>query len=53
MLQRMRDKTLSTYAHNVKVIAQGGQVTLKEPVRSDEEKHSVEAEAVRRRARAT
>jgi len=28
------------------VIAQGGQVTLKGPVRSDEEKQSVEAKAV-------
>ena len=26
----MDDKNLSTYAHNVKVIAQDGQVTLKE-----------------------
>ena len=25
----MKDKSLSTYAHNVKVIAQNGQVTLK------------------------
>ena len=33
----VKDKGLSTYAHNVKVIAQGGQVTLKGPVRSDEE----------------
>jgi len=41
----INDKTLSTYAHNVKVIAQGGQVTLKGPVRSDEEKQSVEAKA--------
>jgi len=41
----IKDKTLSTYAHNVKVIAQGGQVTLKGPVRSDEEKRSVEAKA--------
>ena len=41
----INDKTLSTYAHNVKVIAQGGQVTLKGPVRSDEEKRSVEAKA--------
>ena len=40
------DKSLSTYAHNVKVIAQGGQVTLKGPVRSDAEKQSVEAKAV-------
>lgn len=42
----MRDKSLSTYAHNVKVIAQGGQVTLKGPVRSDDEKKNVEAKAV-------
>ena len=42
----MRDKSLSTYAHNVKVIAQGGQVTLKGPVRSEDEKKSVEAKAV-------
>jgi len=41
----IRDKTLSSYAHNVKVIAQGGQVTLKGPVRSDEEKRSVEVKA--------
>src|SRR3984893_15712223 len=41
----MKDKGLSTYAHNVKVIARGGQVTLKGPVRSDEEKHAVEAKA--------
>jgi osmotically-inducible protein OsmY len=42
----MRDKTLSRYAHNVKVIAQGGQVTLKGPVRSEAEKQSVESKAV-------
>src|ERR1700674_2745141 len=41
----MKDKTLSTYAHNVKVIAQDGQVTLKGPVRSDDEKRAVEAKA--------
>ena len=39
------DKTFSTYAHNVKVITQNGQVTLKGPVRSDDEKRSVEAKA--------
>jgi hyperosmotically inducible protein len=39
------DKSLSTYAHNVKVIAQNGTVTLKGPVRSDEEKKSVEEKA--------
>jgi hyperosmotically inducible periplasmic protein len=41
----MKDKGLSTYAHNVKVIAQDGQVTLKGPVRSDEEIRAVEAKA--------
>ena len=41
----MKDKALSSYAHNVKVIAQGGQVTLKGPVRSDDEKRVVEAKA--------
>jgi hyperosmotically inducible periplasmic protein len=39
------DKALSTYAHNVKVITQGGKVTLKGPVRSAEEKKVVEAKA--------
>jgi len=42
----MQDKSLSSYAHNVKVIAQGGQVTLKGPVRSDVEKQTVEAKAI-------
>jgi hyperosmotically inducible protein len=41
----MSDKSLSTYAHNVKIITQNGQVTLKGPVRSDEEKRAVEAKA--------
>ena len=41
----MKDKTLSTYAHNVKIITQNGQVTLKGPVRSDDEKRMVEAKA--------
>jgi osmotically-inducible protein OsmY len=41
----MKDKTLSTYAHNVKVITENGQVTLKGPVRSDEEKQVIEAKA--------
>ncbi len=39
------DKQLSTNAHNVKVITQGGKVTLKGPVRSPEEKQAVEAKA--------
>lgn len=39
------DKSLSTYAHNVKVISQNGTVTLKGPVRSEDEKKAVEAKA--------
>jgi len=39
------EKSLSTYAHNVKIVARGGMVTLKGPVRTDEEKTSVEAKA--------
>lgn len=39
------DKNFSSYAHNVKVITQNGQVTLKGPVRSEEEKHAVESKA--------
>ena len=39
------DKTLSTYAHNVKIITLNGAVTLKGPVTSDEEKQKVGAMA--------
>lgn len=39
------DSSLSTYAHNVKVIAQNGKVTLKGPVRSTDEKQSIEQKA--------
>jgi hyperosmotically inducible periplasmic protein len=39
------DKSLSTYAHNVKIVAQDGKVTLKGPVRSEEEKSAIEAKA--------
>src|SRR6516164_4609376 len=39
------DKSLSTYAHNVKVISQNGTVTLRGPVRSEDEKATVEAKA--------
>jgi hyperosmotically inducible protein len=42
----VKDKSLSTYAHNVKIITQGGQVTLKGPVRTDDEKRAIEAKAV-------
>jgi hyperosmotically inducible periplasmic protein len=40
------DTTLSTYAHNIKIISQDGKVTLRGPVRSDEEKTNIEAKAV-------
>ena len=41
----MEDKSLSTYAHNVKIITQNGMITLKGPVRSDDEKQTVETKA--------
>jgi hyperosmotically inducible periplasmic protein len=41
----MQDKSLSTYAHNVKIVTQDGQVTLKGPVRSQDEKKAIEAKA--------
>src|SRR5271163_5104042 len=40
------DKSLSTYAHNIKIITVNGAVTLKGPVKSDSEKQSVLAKAV-------
>ncbi len=39
------DKGLSTYAHNVKIITENGTVTLKGPVKSDDEKQKVAADA--------
>jgi len=42
----MADKSLSTYAHNVKIVSQNGMVTLKGPVRSDDEKKSITGKAV-------
>lgn len=39
------DKSLSTYAHNMKIISQNGTVTLKGPVRSDDEVKSLVAKA--------
>jgi osmotically-inducible protein OsmY len=39
------DKSLSMYAHNVKIISQNGMVTLKGPVRSDDEVKSIVAKA--------
>jgi hyperosmotically inducible protein len=40
-----KDKALSSDAHNVKIVTQNGTVTLKGPVRSEEEKKAVEAKA--------
>ncbi|MGC1482981.1 MAG: BON domain-containing protein [Candidatus Acidiferrum sp.] len=40
------DKSLSTYAHNIKIITQDGKVTLRGPVRSEEEKSNLQAKAV-------
>jgi hyperosmotically inducible periplasmic protein len=50
MMQKIRqavmaDKSLSTYAHNVKIIAQDGKVTLKGPVHTEAEKQSIEQKA--------
>jgi hyperosmotically inducible protein len=39
------DKSLSTYAHNVKIVSQDGIVTLKGPVHSEAEKSTIEAKA--------
>jgi len=42
----MDDKSLSSYAHNIKVISQNGTVTLKGPVKSEDEKKAVMEKAV-------
>lgn len=41
----VKDKSLSTTAHNVKIISQNGAVTLKGPVKSEEEKQTIESKA--------
>jgi hyperosmotically inducible periplasmic protein len=41
----MADKSLSTYAHNVKIIATDGNITLNGVVHSQSEKDSIEAKA--------
>lgn len=41
----MADKALSTYAHNVKLITTNGKVTLKGPVRSEDEKKTIAMKA--------
>jgi len=42
----MEDKSLSGYGHNVKIVSQNGMVTLKGPVRSDDEKMNIESKAI-------
>ena len=42
----MAEKSLSSYAHNIKIISQNGMVTLKGPVKSEDEKHMLIAKAV-------
>ncbi|HWD99671.1 MAG TPA: BON domain-containing protein [Bryobacteraceae bacterium] len=39
------DKSLSTYAHNVKIVAQNGKVTLKGPVHTEDEKKTIDSKA--------
>jgi hyperosmotically inducible protein len=39
------DKSLSTYAHNVKIITTNGTVTLRGPVRTEDERSSIESKA--------
>jgi hyperosmotically inducible periplasmic protein len=41
----IKDKSLSTEAHNVTIITKGGKVTLKGRVKSDAEKQTVESAA--------
>ena len=42
----MQDKSLSTYAKNIKIVTMDGKVTLKGPVRSGEEKNAINAKAI-------
>jgi hyperosmotically inducible periplasmic protein len=41
----VQDKSLSVYAHNLKIVAQAGTVTLKGPVKTEEEKMAIEKKA--------
>jgi hyperosmotically inducible periplasmic protein len=41
----VENKSLSTYAHNIKIISRDGVVTLKGPVRSDDEKKTIDSAA--------
>ncbi len=40
-----KDKGISTYGHNVKIISMNGAVTLRGPVRSEDEKAAIESKA--------
>ncbi len=42
----VKDKSISTYGHNVKIISSGGKVTLNGVVHTDDEKKAIEAKAV-------
>lgn len=39
------DKSLSTYAHNVKILSQDGRVTLRGPVRTQTERDEIQRKA--------
>jgi osmotically-inducible protein OsmY len=41
----VKDNSLSTYGHNVKIIASHGKVTLKGPVHSEDERRAIEEHA--------
>lgn len=40
-----QDSSLSAYAHNIKIISQDGKVTLRGPVRSEDDKKNLQAKA--------
>jgi osmotically-inducible protein OsmY len=37
----VKDKSLSTYGHNVKIIAESGKVTLRGPIHSEDERKAI------------
>ena len=41
----MKNSSLSSYAHNVKIVSQNGKVTLKGSLRSEKDKQSIAAKA--------
>jgi len=41
----VKDKSISTYGHNVKIVATNGKVTLRGPVHSEDEKKAIEEHA--------